>query len=136
MVGNLDDLDELAVRAGAADRHAGLLELPAILRVELVAVAMALRDLAACRSACRGCQASGQHAGLCAEPHRAALVGDPSAALRACRSRGAACRRRTRCCWRPCRPSTLRANSITAALHAEADAEVRNLALAGVAGSP
>src|SRR5437762_1002157 len=75
MARQLDDLDELAVRAGAAEREAVRGELLPIDVIELVAVAMPLHDgWLAIRLA--GERAFSECRRLSAQPHRAAFVCD------------------------------------------------------------
>src|SRR5688500_432985 len=75
MVRQLDDFDQLAVRAGAGERKAVRLELLAERVVELVAMAVSLADpLFAVGFA--GVRALRQNRRLSAEAHRAPFVGN------------------------------------------------------------
>src|SRR4051794_2386246 len=71
VVGQLDDLDQVAVGAGAGGAQAGLVERPAIGVVDLVAGAVPLVDPVAPVGG-EGAAVGGQHAGPGPQPHRPA----------------------------------------------------------------
>ena len=75
MLGQFDDLNQLAVRSKAAESKAGFLELVAIRVVELVAMAVAFVDDKGAIEP-RGFCAHDQLARLGAEAHGAAFFGD------------------------------------------------------------
>ena len=74
LLAQLGDLNERAVRRGAGEGHARALKLLAEEVIELVAVTVALGDLACAVGGIR-LRALSEHAGVFAETHRAALGG-------------------------------------------------------------
>src|SRR5262245_25734445 len=75
VIGDLDDLDEPAVRSLAGDPHAALLEIVHVPALDLVAVAVPLADLRATVGLVGG-RAGLEEAGPLAEPHVATHLVD------------------------------------------------------------
>src|SRR5690348_18447353 len=74
MLGNLDDLGQLAIGRHAGEAQSRILELALVVDVDLVTVAVALADLRGAAIDLADPAAARQHRRIGAEPHRAAEI--------------------------------------------------------------
>ena len=131
MVGHFNNFHVSAVGRASGDAKARRDQALLVFAIKFVAMPVALGDIASCRK--RDMRTNPARCGRATRPAAWCRPFRRRPAIRAaCKSRDAAFADRIRCCSRPCRPAHIPRIFDRGALHAQANAEKRNLVFARV----